>query len=145
MVRNRNSGACKGVGRKFSRGGQLKKRQKISKKYRIALLSLFQGRERGTKKRPKIALLRLYLLYLYHVSKSRGATAPLPSAADAYGCVVRRCAVRNRAPDGAEVRGAELASRCGCPPLRLRLQVFKKSYKCRTFSYRLLVHCPACL
>jgi len=27
------------------------------------------------------------------------------------------CEVRNRAPDGAEVRGAEPASRCGCPPL----------------------------
>jgi len=28
-----------------------------------------------------------------------------------------RCAVRNQAPDGAEVRGAKPASRCGCPPL----------------------------
>jgi len=61
----------KGVGRKFSRGGgPTEKRPKISKKYR------------------KIALLSIYLLYLYHVWKSRGSRAPLPPplppAVDAY-------------------------------------------------------------
>jgi len=34
-------------------------------------------REEDNEKRPKIALLSLYLLYLYHAWKSREATAPL--------------------------------------------------------------------
>jgi len=52
----------KGVGRKFSRG-------------------------RATEKRPKIALLSLYQLYLYHVWKSweRSHEPSLPPAADAHG------------------------------------------------------------
>jgi len=50
----------KGVGIKTAGGGN-------EKRPKIALLSLFQ--ERATKKGRKIALLGLYLLYLYHVSK----------------------------------------------------------------------------
>jgi len=60
----------KSVGRKFSGGeGATEKRSKISKKYRkIALLaSSRKGRGEQLKKDRKIALLSLYLLYLYHV------------------------------------------------------------------------------
>jgi len=76
----------KGVGRKFSRVGQRKKIPKIGKKYqKIAVFILFQGGKR--KKTPKIAknstFKPLYLLYLYHVWKSRETPmvvpAPLPS------------------------------------------------------------------
>jgi len=56
---------AKGVGRKISRGALTKK--KTEKK----------------QKRPKTALLSLYLLHLYHVWKSGGGTAapypPLPT------------------------------------------------------------------
>jgi len=54
----------KGVGRKFSRGTTEK-------------------RPKNSKKRPKnSSLLRIYLLHLYHVWKSR--RGPLPPAADAH-------------------------------------------------------------
>jgi len=49
------------------------------KRPKIALLSLFQG-GRQRKKSRKIALLNLYLLYLYHAWKSRGGTPPSPDA-----------------------------------------------------------------
>jgi len=42
---------------------------------------------------------------------------PVRGAEPQFRCAVLQCKVRNQAPDGAEVRGAELASRCGCPPL----------------------------
>jgi len=64
----------------------MEKRPKISKKYRkIALFSLFEGAGNGkktenSKKGRKIALLGLYLLYLYHVWKSRGGGARPTSA-----------------------------------------------------------------
>jgi len=51
------SNMCKGVSRKFSRGREATK---------IALFSLFQEGGNGKKDR-KIALLSLYLLYLYPV------------------------------------------------------------------------------
>jgi len=45
-----------------------KKDRKIAKRPKIALLSLFlDGGEGSGKKTRKIALLSLYLLYLYHV------------------------------------------------------------------------------
>jgi len=43
-----------------------------------------EKRPKNSKKRPKIALLSLYLLYLYHVWKFR-RPRPLPPAADAHG------------------------------------------------------------
>jgi len=42
------------------------------------------------KKGRKIALLSLYLLYLYHVWKSRGATASLPPAADTHAFYIKK-------------------------------------------------------
>jgi len=74
-------GSEHGRRQKFFQEEQWKKRPKISKKYRkIALFSLFQEGGGATKKKDrkiakkgrKISLLSLYLLYLYHVWKSRG-------------------------------------------------------------------------
>jgi len=62
------------------RGATEKKTKKLQKRPKnIALLSLYQGGRGGQQKKiPKIVLLSLYLLYLYHVSKSR------PPVADAH-------------------------------------------------------------
>jgi len=64
----------KGVGRKLSREGVQRKKDRIAKNTeKIALFSLFEGGANGkkdpknSKKRRKVALLSLYLLYLYHV------------------------------------------------------------------------------
>jgi len=43
----------------------------------MALFSLFQGGG-GNRKKAENSTLSLYLLYLYHVWKSRWATAPCP-------------------------------------------------------------------
>jgi len=49
-----------------------------------SIVSLFRGEGRGQRKKDrKIALLSLYLLYLYHVWKSRRGTAP-PAAVHGY-------------------------------------------------------------
>jgi len=59
----------KGIGRKISMGGQ----RKIAKKTKNNTSSLLQREDKGKKDRKiakkyrKIALLSLYLLYLYHV------------------------------------------------------------------------------
>jgi len=82
----------KGVGRKFSTGGQRKKTENKQKLPKIALFSLFQGGGRANgKKRPKnckkcrkIAFLSFYLPYLYHVGKSKRGRPPLPPAADVH-------------------------------------------------------------
>jgi len=47
-----------------------------------------EKRSKNIKKETKIALLSLFLLYLYHAWKSIGGTVfPLPSAADAHAYV----------------------------------------------------------
>jgi len=53
----------KGVGRKIfeGRGGRQRKRPKI------ALLRLFQGGGKPTDKKTKNSTINLYLVYLYHV------------------------------------------------------------------------------
>jgi len=63
----------KGVGKKFPEGANGKKNQKIAKK-RNSTIKPLPGREGGNEKktenwqkRPKIALLSLYLLYLYYI------------------------------------------------------------------------------
>jgi len=78
-------GSAKGVGRKISRGANGKKDRKIAKKY-IPTIYLLITKNNTIKplpgggsngKRPKNK--SLYVLYLYHVGKSRRSTAPLPT------------------------------------------------------------------
>jgi len=81
----------KGVGRKFSRaGGRQRKKDrklaKISKKYLASSRGASGKKDRKiVKKKPKIALLSLYLLYLHRVWKSREA---LPPAADVHSYIL---------------------------------------------------------
>jgi len=86
----------KSVGRKISRGlGNGKKTEKSTIKPLPGGGGQQKKKREIAKKRSKIALLSLYLLYLYHVWKSRGGYSPpasryrrpyfpLPPAADAH-------------------------------------------------------------
>jgi len=70
----------------FQGGGQRKKDQKIIKRLKNSTIMPLLGRGGGNGKKDrkkakidrKIALFSLYLLNMYHVCKSRGATTPLP-------------------------------------------------------------------
>jgi len=68
------------------RRGQQKKDRKTAKNTENSTIKPLPGNQRGTngKKDRKIAVLRLYLLYLYHEWKSRRGTASLTLAADAH-------------------------------------------------------------
>jgi len=70
------------------RGGQRKKVQKIANKIENSTIKPLPRGGGNGKKDQKIALFSFYLQYLYHVGKSRGATAPLPSTADAHASTV---------------------------------------------------------
>jgi len=79
-------GECKGVGRKFFRGGATEKRPKNSKKRpKIALLSLFQGKggqRKNGRKIAKKAEKQHYLSSIYYICtmyENPGGHGPLPT------------------------------------------------------------------